>query len=718
MPAAKPPDNEDFRLSELNRLDILDTDNEPFFEQVIDQVVACVGCSMAAISLVDKNRQWFKASRGLDVSETPRDDAFCAHTILAIDPMVVADAASDPRFVDNKLVCGAPHIGAYAGVPIVLESGVAIGTICALEAFPRQWPNEIIAGLERFALMIGAFLEARVSMARAHEEIALKRELSDTKARYESVVSSMVEGVVVLDPEGRILEANDAALDILRLTPDEITGMLTSDPSWQAIHEDGRPMQTEEMPAMRALATGQKVTDGTIGLGADASVSQWLSVNAVPLFDGDAAEPYAVVATFSDVTKRRQREVALSQARDDAEGIVRAKSAFLDTMAHEVRTPLNGMLGLMQHLQRFELPADVTSNLNLIQRSGMHLKSIVDDALDLSRMEAGDLALKPRSFDLAECLQDAAALAEAQAGARASDGMVTVVAEVSPTCSRQVVADPLRLNQVLHNLLSNAVKFTEQGQVVLRADLVADGAGKPHLLLEVEDTGQGVPQEFQAQLFDRFTRADSGIALKAPGAGLGLHLSRRIMQLMGGDVAFAPNQPHGSVFKVSMPVELDQTPFQLGPAKQGMPDKAMLPPGLRILLADDHAINRQVVAALMSPFQPEITLAGGGEEALELSRRQTFDVVLLDLRMPGVSGLDVIADLRTHEAAKGLARTPALCVTATDRPTATVSLLDAGFDGVVEKPVMAERLFAAIQEALERPEEDGWMAERQISEAS
>ena len=307
MPAASLPFNEPERLDALQRAAIMDTGAEEFFEDIVDSVQRVIDVPIALVSLVDEQRQWFKARRGLSATETDRDRAFCAHTILSNATLTVTDARLDARFRDNPFVTGEPHIVAYAGAPLVLECGARLGTVCAIDNAPRQWSKAEISHLERHARMAARHIDARRAHLERDRHRFLEMALARAESRYESVIQSASEGMVVQGPSGAIIDSNRAASEILGLSEDEMFGRVSRDPRWRAVRADGQEFPGDDHPSMVTLRTGVPQHDVVMGIETPSGERRWLNINSYPVRTNPGGRVDQVVAVF--------RVVPLEQAR-------------------------------------------------------------------------------------------------------------------------------------------------------------------------------------------------------------------------------------------------------------------------------------------------------------------------------------------------------------------------------------------------------------------
>ena len=390
----------------------------------------------------------------------------------------------------------------------------------------------------------------------------------------------------------------------------------------------------------------------------------------------------------------RRRTADLEAARAAADAANDAKSAFLAVMSHEIRTPMNGVLGMAAALAQSDLSPDQAQMLAVIEASGQLLLGLIDDILDLSKIEAGRLALAHEPFDLAATLAQPALLFRRTAEEK---GLALRV-EIAPDLAIRAMGDAMRLGQVLNNLMSNAVKFTERGEVALSARL-RDGMVE----VTVRDTGIGIPDEARARLFQPFTQVE-GAARRYKGTGLGLSISRQLAEMMGGTLALLPASGEGTTFLLRLP--LVAAPPADAPGAVSRPPFSERLDSLRprLLAIDDNATNRLVLRHLLARRPVDLVLAASAGEGLALAEGAPFDVVLMDIQMPDMDGMEAVAELRRREAAAGRKPVPVLAVTANAMSDQVAGYLASGFAGHVAKPLRVETLLAAIVAALDPPD--------------
>ncbi|MFN4287835.1 MAG: ATP-binding protein [Brevundimonas sp.] len=375
----------------------------------------------------------------------------------------------------------------------------------------------------------------------------------------------------------------------------------------------------------------------------------------------------------------RERTLELERANE-------AKSAFLANMSHELRTPLNGVVALADLLHQRQSEPESREMAGLISSSGRLLEQVINDILDVSKIEAGQLRLESAPFDLEEAIARIAALHGAAAAAKG----IRLSWSVSARARGQYLGDATRVTQVLSNLLSNAVKFTEHGSVRLSATL-----GQKGLRLAVRDTGIGFDAEVARRLFRRFEQADASMTRRYGGTGLGLSIVVSLVEMMGGRMDVRSTPGTGSVFAVVLPLErIEDAGHVPAPAEPHAPSRPL--EGLRVLLAEDHPTNQRVVSLILQPLGVHLTMVDNGQDALDLAVRERFDLVLMDVQMPRLDGLSATRAIRAHEMAEGRARVPVISLTANALPEHVRDSLASGADLHLAKPIRPDALINAV----------------------
>ncbi|MCX8085511.1 MAG: ATP-binding protein [Rhodocyclaceae bacterium] len=569
---------------------------------------------------------------------------------------------------------------------------VETGNLAArIEVTAEDELGELQKGINAMIGKVGALLDDQ----RRHAE-----QLQEQKELLQSVIEHAPIRVFWKDAQLRYLGCNALfARDAGLARPEEVVGKSDLELSWReqaesyraddrAVIESGQPKLDYEEP--QTTPTGQLI---------------WLHTSKVPLKDG-SGQVIGVLGIYSDITERKrnaeeleryrqhleqlveERTAELRLAKEAAEAASRAKSIFLANMSHELRPPLNAILGFAQILARdARIPADAQQSIATINRSGSHLLALINDVLEISRIESGRLSVQRQPFDLIAAL----AMVEEMIRSRAEAKQLAFTVERAAGLPRHVLGDEPRLRQVLLNLLGNAVKYTEHGEVRLTVKPVAG----ERVRFEVSDTGPGIAAEEQERIFAAFYQTPEGVA-KGEGTGLGLTISRDLVRLMGGELTVQSAPGKGSTFAFEVPLPLAEAPLMM-PAPGRVQRIAPGSPVPRVLVAEDRPDNQRVVEALLTSIGCEVRTAADGRAAVALFQEWQPDLILMDMRMPVMDGY---AATRAIRALPGGKRLPIIALTASAFEEDRSAVEAAGCDALLRKPIEAERLFAMLGERL------------------
>lgn len=703
MIAAPLPPNESERLAALRHYDLLDTAPEPEFDDFTRLAALICGTPIALISLVDAGRQWFKSKVGLDATETPREVAFCAHAILGREVFEVPNALQDERFFDSPLVAGAPNIRFYAGAPLATSEGHCLGTLCVIDRQERRLSQEQIDALTRLGRQVVMQLELRLA----------NRKLSSASAFQTSILDSAPSGIIAATAQGLITLFNRSAEEMLGFRADEMIGKQTPGLFHDPSEVVARAAELSQLLG-RTIAPGFEVFVA-LALQSGAETREWtyvrkdgsrfpvlLSVSAIRSVED---EVIGFLGVARDITERKRMEEQLREttskaeagsrqlaaanaelqvaieradaATAAAEGASRAKSEFLATMSHEIRTPMNGVIGFTNLLLESPLSPEQEHFASIIKSSGEALLVLINDILDLSKIEAGKITLENIPFDLSKAVSEVVQLLSPQAQAKDLE----VVVRLAPGTPRVMIGDPMRVRQILLNLTGNALKFTHKGHALVEVD--RDSRSESTLRVSVTDTGIGIPNEKQSSLFKRFTQADSSTTRRFGGTGLGLVICKHLVEFMGGEIGVESIPGRGSTFWFTLP---------LPPEPQAIPHTVESPSfvGSRMLVVEDNPASRSVILEMLAAEQISSEGAGTGDEALEKLRaaaaaRTPFTHVLIDQTLPGMGGEALARALGAEPGLPGIIR---LGLTLDRHPSAVDRLLQAGFDACLFKPLV------------------------------
>lgn len=426
---------------------------------------------------------------------------------------------------------------------------------------------------------------------------------------------------------------------------------------------------------------GTMLGDG--GIARHAGPDEVVKVQLLQVFITSVLLTTLPVASFLEQRERLMGR--LREATETAQAAARAKSEFVAVMSHEIRTPMTGVLGMADLLLGADLPTREREYAAGIQRSGRHLLALLNDILDFSRGEAKKLNLETIDFDLAEIIEQVRSLLAPQAAERGLalrfDGDFA-----SPFMLR---GDPTRLQQVLVNLVGNGLKFTPRGGVTVTIGRRNTGDGRERFRFDVRDTGIGIPADQQRNLFTAFTQMDASTARRYGGSGLGLAISKALVEAMGGEIGVESRPDTGSLFWFEVPLERGSPP-----PPQAAPRVPEAGPPRRVLLVEDVELNRVLIADKLRAYGHEVVTAEDGQEAVALAARERFDVVLMDVRMPGMDGVEATRQIRKLPPPAGAV--PVLALSANVLPEEQARYLAAGMNGTLTKPIDWPQLFAAL----------------------
>ena len=620
----------------------------------------------------------------------------------------VSDASlrqSQRKLLGGLLATGAAGLVAAALLQWVL-SGLLTRRLQALSAAV----DRLAAGDQVTPLAVdGDEDTARLTAGFNHLALAMQQRLQalqDADQHQRQLVEALAEGVVFVSADGRVLGCNAAACRILGLSRPQVMGHEPLPTGWHTRYPDGRPWPTEDHPGRLALRSGQAVHDLTMQVHRADGSEVWISISSQPLRAASSGLPLAAATSFSDISARIEAErslqtynealeqrvaartTELAAARDVAERANRAKTDFLSRMSHELRTPLNAILGFSQVLRLREraLPAGVGEQLGHIETAGWHLLDLINDVLDLSRIESGTLVISQDAVALAPVVAECLRMVEATARA------AQVQAEADPLPPDLAVrGDSTRLRQVLVNLLSNACKYNRPGgRVRLTVKVAAEGDS---VVLAVADTGVGLSAAQQAALFEPFNRlgAERG---SVQGTGIGLVITKHLVELMGGTLAVVSEPGVGSTFSLHLlRADLASAP----PA----PDAAALAAAddvarWTLLYVEDNSANQQLLAEVLK-LRPTVRLlcATDGLQGLTVAAAQRPDIVVVDISLPGIDGYALCRRLRALPA---LQRQPIVALSANAMSVDRKRGLEAGFDRYFTKPLDVSQFLAWLDE--------------------
>jgi len=601
--------------------------------------------------------------------------------LLAVSPATLSIVAANPRAC---ALLGYP-LEQLVGRPITdIEStlqdmffwnAVGDGNIEELEnaeglyacADGRLLPVE--KSIRVHATAAGPLLVIRASDNQEQERAAT--DLAEAGALLAATLESTAEGILVVDLDGRIENFNRRFAAVWQIPDDVIHG----GDDHAIVRHLRRQLAGgfgDQRRLLRLLATRAADTLDTFTLADGRSIE----CRSRPRQMQDRL--LGRVISFSDISERIAHEHELAKARDEAWRATRAKSEFLATMSHEIRTPMNGVIGMAELLMDTPLNDEQSRFAQTIRSSGELLLGIINDVLDVSKIESGKLVLETVDFDFHAVIADVVALMSF----RAREKGVTLNATINPTLPQWLRGDPLRLRQVLLNLCSNAIKFTEHGSVTIACTSDTPRHDAVGLRVAVSDTGIGISSDSARALFMPFVQADVSTTRRFGGTGLGLSICKRLIEMMGGAIGVSSEEGQGATFWFSLALPHGKAATARTATSISMPTRPLC-----ILVADDNTVNRQVLSTMLERRGHAVTLAENGRQALERMQDTVFDLVLMDCQMPELDGYEASRRLRAGAAGSSNQETPVIACTASSMSDKRDRCLAAGMNDLILKPI-------------------------------
>ncbi|MBF0392685.1 MAG: response regulator [Alphaproteobacteria bacterium] len=625
----------------------------------------------------------------LNVQAQMAQDTEGAHRLLRdLAASLAADAADTAAHSAQTIVDfgrrGLMASGLSLGVTVLLLAGLSLllrrhvllpvrRVTAALETVqserrPVQLPPARLMEFDAISRSVERFAQ---SLVETHE---YAEALKASEERLRAILTiSPFPILITREPEGRLIFANHRAVSLLELRSDSPEDFLFGDFLPTGFRENFEVM----------LRRARFATEIELPLKLASGRAAWVLVSVVRIESQDAP---AMLVALNDITERKQFEEELRRAKDAAETASSAKSEFLAVMSHEIRTPMNGILGMTQLVLDGHLEADQRERLEAVRHSGEALLTILNDILDFSKLEVGRIGFEAVNFDLHRTIAGVVGLMSS----RAQENTISLESSINPDLPRWLVGDAARLRQVLLNLIGNAIKFTERGGIRVLAEAMPPVPGEPmRMRFSVVDTGIGIPDEAQAGLFQSFTQADSSISRRFGGTGLGLAICKRIVEAQGGAIGVISAPGRGSTFWFTLPFRPGQQPSHDDEAAVA-PARDLAP--LRILLAEDNPVNQRVATGMLVNRGHAVSVVPDGLQAVAAVERGEFDLVLMDVQMPVMDGLEATRAIRALSGPK--ASLPIIALTA--NALKQDDCLAAGMNDFVPKPFNPHQLFSVL----------------------
>jgi two-component system sensor histidine kinase/response regulator len=564
-------------------------------------------------------------------------------------------------------------------------------------SFPVEYTSMPIKKDEKVVGAVVTFMDIA-------ERKKAQAEIEELSRNFSDFLESTSDLVYLKDTDLRYMACSKPLSDMLGYTDwRDIIGKTEAE-----VQNENSRIRFKEKPERRIVEEGSviELTEDIIKVDEETG---WVNRIKKPLKSGDG-KIVGILSISRDITKMKHAEEALAKAKEEAEEATRAKSEFLANMSHEIRTPMNAIIGMSHLALKTDLDYKQYDYLKKIDASAKSLLGIINDILDFSKIEAGKLDTESVDFQLEEMLDNIATLV----GVKTQDKKLELLFKTDHSVPSSLVGDPLRFGQILTNLSNNAVKFTDKGQIIVSTELIKEDNTQVTLKFSVQDTGIGMTAEQAAKLFQPFSQADSSTTRKYGGTGLGLTISKRLAEMMGGDIWVESEPGRGSTFSFTANFGLGKEKAK----KQYKPASELH--GMKVLVVDDNPTSREILQEMLESFSFEVTVAASGPEGIsELENAKEdrpFELVVMDWKMPGMDGIDAARRIKNHE---GLNKIPAIImVTAYGREEIMQQAEDVGLEGFLLKPINSSILFDAIMQAFGEAEPETFrVVERHEQEA-
>ena len=481
------------------------------------------------------------------------------------------------------------------------------------------------------------YLRGRIAELEQSEHTVVNRAeklIFNREAKFKGIIDNFHLGLLEVAPDGRIIRANESFCEMSGFSSEELQG------------QDGGDLllDSEEKELMTARNTGR--TEGKEDVyelrvfNKNKETRYWL-VSAAPLL-GDDGEVHGSIGIHWDITEMKQLEFELKGARHKAEESSKAKAMFLANMSHEIRTPLNGIVGMAEQLAQSQLDADQRYFVDIMRSASSTLLSIINDVLDISKIESGKFSIETTPFNLNETIRRTLSIF----GEKAKQTNVSLDIELMDDRGIMHLGDPHRLSQVLFNIVGNAMKFTQAGYVRVTSHLARGENDICLVSFSIEDTGVGMDMAYLTKVFEAFTQEDASVTRKFGGSGLGLSIARNIVHIMGGTIEIESEKGKGTRVNIRLPMRISNEKTKQDIVEITDLQKSLK--GLRILAVEDNELNRMVLQVILKKCEVVLTIAHNGQEAIDLIQQQEFDLVLMDVQMPIVDGLEATKYIRNE----------------------------------------------------------------------
>ena len=517
---------------------------------------------------------------------------------------------------------------------------------------------------------------------RLYAEEALKR----SEEKYRKIIENMNLGMMEIDADERIIFTNQQFCAMSGYTSEELYSQKATDLFLE--NTENRIINEKGWKSQYGIANRYEYKVKT-----KSGDSKWWLVSTAPLHNTDGSLRGAI-SIHLDITKQKKLEKDLREAMQNAERSSQAKEAFLANMSHEIRTPINAIMGMGKLLSKSNLNKQQLFYLSSIRTASENLLVVINDILDISKIEAGKINIEYIPFDLEQLSRHAIAMLSP----KAEEKGLEIVCEIDPNISHSLIGDPYRINQVFINMLSNAIKFTENGYIKFCATLEKAEEKAQQVLITIEDTGVGISEDFLAEIFDKFTQEDETVVRKFGGTGLGMSITKQLMELMDGTIQIESEKNLGTIIKLSFNLKIGTQ--KILEKKRAVKTDTSNIGNKKILLVEDNELNRLLAYTILTQYGAIVTSADNGLAAIEMVKSETFDIILMDVQMPKMDGVRATQIIRKNHDSN----IPIIALTANALKGKREEYISAGMNDYIAKPYNEEKMIAVIANWLHKTE--------------
>lgn len=669
------------RLKEVLSFNAIGSEQEVEFDELALMASLVCETPIALISLIDDKKQWYKSKIGIEGTETKIEETICQHTILQHELLEIEDASIDYRTKYLPAVDSKNGIKFYAGHPLISNIGEVIGTVCIVDSKPKKLSKSQKQLLSIIANQAMNLLEKSKKNTSLINELSylLKKKINEKKEQlaliegeYNRLFNAIEKSniVITFSPSGKILSANQNFLVASGYSEQELIGkhhkILLHD---EDLDDSAQFWKSLKYGGFKSGNLKRKHKDGSV---------IWLQASYNPILNKNN-KVLRVVKIAQNVTFEAKAKKAVEELNTQ-------KDNFIANMSHEIRTPINAIMGFTELLLEQESEKDKIQQLNSVKIASDNLLYLVNDILDLSKIEAGLFKIDHQEFKLDSAINEVFRTLEL----KAKNKKIKFEFSIDEKVHLEVIGDKNRLIQILINLIGNALKFTEKGSVLLQVTSKKQKKLHQVLVFTIKDTGIGVSKEEQLYIFDRFSQANKDTSRKYGGTGLGLNISKQLVELQGGEISMKSELGKGTTFKFTLPYEKSMKIFSSpGKAKNSTykPNKS-----LSILVCEDNELNQKLIGSIFRNSHHHLQIVSNGKLGIEALVNFSFDIVLMDIQMPVMDGYKATQVIR-QELQLDI---PIIALTAHSMILERDKCLDLGMNDYLSKPFKKEQLFELI----------------------